>query len=185
LNNLKATDYVNIIIQSLCRIPPLRDFFLLYNEKGDIKEDLMGRLTQTFAELIRKIWNAKNFKGQVSPHELLQAISLASNKEFKIGVQKDPSLFISWFLNSIHTYLCTKYHTRHSIISDTFQGEVQMNKYLPMSTNVNYRDKAQLKTRLLTHQQYQHSIANSKFWYISLLLSGYVILMDFNGFKWI
>ena len=41
-------------------------------------------LSKRFAELIRKIWNPKNFKGHVSPHELLQAFSLRSDKRFKI-----------------------------------------------------------------------------------------------------
>lgn len=31
LNNLKETDYVNVMIQSLCRIKPLRDFCLFYD----------------------------------------------------------------------------------------------------------------------------------------------------------
>ncbi len=31
LNNVKANDYVNVIIQSLAHIPPLRDFFILQN----------------------------------------------------------------------------------------------------------------------------------------------------------
>jgi U4/U6.U5 tri-snRNP-associated protein 2 len=47
-------------------------------------------LVVRFAELVKKIWNPKNFKGHVSPHELLQAISIASEKRFKIGEQKDP-----------------------------------------------------------------------------------------------
>jgi U4/U6.U5 tri-snRNP-associated protein 2 len=42
-------------------------------------------LVVRFAELVKKIWNPKNFKGHVSPHELLQAISIASEKRFKIG----------------------------------------------------------------------------------------------------
>ena len=31
LNNVKANDYVNVIIQALAHIPPLRDFFILQN----------------------------------------------------------------------------------------------------------------------------------------------------------
>ncbi len=27
-NNLKLTDYANVVLQSLCRVPLLRDFFL-------------------------------------------------------------------------------------------------------------------------------------------------------------
>lgn len=29
LNNVKSTDYLNVIIQLLAHIPPIRDFFLL------------------------------------------------------------------------------------------------------------------------------------------------------------
>ena len=36
LNNIKKTDYVNVIIQSLCRITSLRDFFLQYDDNADI-----------------------------------------------------------------------------------------------------------------------------------------------------
>lgn len=32
LNNIKKTDYVNVIIQALCRVTPLRDYFLKYDD---------------------------------------------------------------------------------------------------------------------------------------------------------
>jgi len=34
LNNIKKTDYVNVIIQSLCRVAPLRHYFLRYDDKS-------------------------------------------------------------------------------------------------------------------------------------------------------
>lgn len=34
LNNIKKTDYVNVIIQSLCRVPPLRNYFLKYDDQS-------------------------------------------------------------------------------------------------------------------------------------------------------
>ena len=73
LNNLKKTDYVNVLIQALCRIKPLRDYCLFFNTQfintGNI--DNKQLLVIKFAELIKKIWNPKNFKGHVSPHEVL------------------------------------------------------------------------------------------------------------------
>jgi len=66
LNNVKANDYVNVVIQVLAHIPPIRDFFML--QQLDDKSELVKR----FSTLIRKIWNPSAFKGQVSPHELLQ-----------------------------------------------------------------------------------------------------------------
>jgi len=32
LNNIKKTDYVNVIIQALCRVAPLRDYFMRYDD---------------------------------------------------------------------------------------------------------------------------------------------------------
>jgi len=72
LNNVKANDYVNVVIQVLAHIPPIRDYFMLKN--FDDKSELVKR----FSTLVRKIWNPAAFKGQVSPHELLQARNLIS-----------------------------------------------------------------------------------------------------------
>ena len=89
LNNLKLTDFANCVIQLLSRAKPLRDHCLL----SDVKlENLPSSQAQTdsrmlvsirFSELIKKLWNPKNFKGHVSPHEFLEAVSIASNKKFK------------------------------------------------------------------------------------------------------
>ena len=64
-----------------------------------------------FSELIKKLWNPKNFKGHVSPHEFLEAVSVASNKKFKcddqshknqgFGGQADPIQFLAWLFNTL------------------------------------------------------------------------------------
>lgn len=66
MNNIKSNDYVNVVIQVLAHIPHIRDYFML--QKFDDKSELVKR----FGTLVRKIWNPSAFKGQVSPHELLQ-----------------------------------------------------------------------------------------------------------------
>ena len=46
---------------------------------------------QRLGELFRKLWNPRNFKAHVSPHEMLQAVVSTSKKRFKIteqGTQK-------------------------------------------------------------------------------------------------
>ncbi|KAK6914487.1 Peptidase C19, ubiquitin carboxyl-terminal hydrolase [Dillenia turbinata] len=86
LNNIKETDFVNVTIQSLMRVTPLRNFFLIPENYQHCKSPLV----QIFGELTRKIWHARNFKGQVSPHEFLQAVMKASKKRFRIGAQSDP-----------------------------------------------------------------------------------------------
>ncbi|MFS7933971.1 putative ubiquitin specific protease domain, papain-like cysteine peptidase superfamily [Helianthus anomalus] len=80
LNNIKETGFVNVTIQSLMRVTPLRNFFLIPENYADSKSVLVHR----FGELTRKIWHARNFKGQVSPHEFLQAVMKASKKRFRI-----------------------------------------------------------------------------------------------------
>ncbi|KAG8387607.1 hypothetical protein BUALT_Bualt02G0038800 [Buddleja alternifolia] len=71
LSNIKeAPDFVNVTIQSLMRVTPLRNFFLLPENYQDCKSQLVHR----YGELTQKICHARNFKGQVSPHEFLQAV---------------------------------------------------------------------------------------------------------------
>ncbi|KAG0053562.1 hypothetical protein BGZ83_000846 [Gryganskiella cystojenkinii] len=120
LNNVKANDYVNVVIQVLAHIPPIRDYFML--QPLDDKSELVKR----FSTLVRKIWNPAAFKGQVSPHELLQEISNSSNRKFKLTEQGDPLAFLSWFLNALHRDLGGSKKKDSSIIYKTFQGELSI-----------------------------------------------------------
>ncbi|KAG0023581.1 hypothetical protein BGZ81_008067 [Podila clonocystis] len=120
LNNVKANDYVNVVIQVLAHIPPIRDYFMLTN--FDDKSELVKR----FSTLVRKIWNPAAFKGQVSPHELLQEISNASSRKFKLTEQSDPLAFLSWFLNTLHRDLGGSKKKNSSIVYSTFQGELSI-----------------------------------------------------------
>ncbi|KAI3996247.1 hypothetical protein MKX01_026715 [Papaver californicum] len=123
LNNIKETDFVNVIIQSLMRVTPLRNFFLIPENYQNCKSPLVHR----FGELTRKIWHARNFKGQVSPHEFLQAVMKASKKRFRIGAQSDPVEFMSWLLNTLHADLRSS-RSNTSIIYKCFQGELEVVK---------------------------------------------------------
>ncbi len=75
------------------------------------------------------MWNSRSFKGHVSPHELLQAISTVSNKQFRIGTQADPLQFLSWFLNTLHRDLGGSPKPGagpETVIHRAFQGAVQI-----------------------------------------------------------
>ncbi|GKU88874.1 hypothetical protein SLEP1_g3088 [Rubroshorea leprosula] len=122
LNNIQLTDFVNVTIQSLMRVTPLRNFFLIPENYQHCKSPLVHR----FGELARKIWHARNFKGQVSPHEFLQAVMKASKKRFRIGMQSEPVEFMSWLLNTLHKYLKTR--NGGSIIHECFEGELEVVK---------------------------------------------------------
>ncbi|NXT30597.1 SNUT2 protein, partial [Syrrhaptes paradoxus] len=90
LNNIKANDYANAVLQALSNVPPLRNYFLEEENYKSIQRppgDIMFLLVQRFGELMRKLWNPRNFKAHVSPHEMLQAVVLCSKKNFQITKQ--------------------------------------------------------------------------------------------------
>lgn len=47
--------------QVLVRVVPLRNFFLVPGNYADSR----SQLVQRFGELMRKVWNPRNYKGQV------------------------------------------------------------------------------------------------------------------------
>lgn len=79
-------------------------------------------LVLRFTEMMKKLWNPKNFKGHVSPHELLLAISNASDKRFKIGEQKDPIQLLAWFFTAFKSGL----KKGEKVVDRTFQGELEI-----------------------------------------------------------
>ena len=106
LNNIKANDYMNVILHCLAHVPPLRDYLLrpgnyclIKRPPGDQKFTLGEPLSFSFVsspavaavhrlgEVFRKLWNPRNFKSHVSPHEMLQTVSVLSKKKFKITEQ--------------------------------------------------------------------------------------------------
>eukprot|EP00299_Pterocystis_sp_00344_P013304 c6506_g1_i3.p1 GENE.c6506_g1_i3~~c6506_g1_i3.p1 ORF type:complete len:367 (-),score=74.15 c6506_g1_i3:530-1585(-) len=121
INNLKQTSYISATLNALVHVPPLRNFFLTPANYAKVRSPLV----KCFGEFVRKIWNPANFKGHVSPHELMQAVTLLSNRRFQIGTVGDVLDFTSWFLNALHTELGgTK--KKSTIITETFQGTLQI-----------------------------------------------------------
>jgi U4/U6.U5 tri-snRNP-associated protein 2 len=121
LNNLKANDYMNAVVQILTHVSPLRNFFIL--------EPLDGRpeLVRQFSSITRKIWNQRAFKGHVSPHEFLQQILSLTKNLFKIDEQGDPAEFLMRLLNDLHRQLGGNPKKQgSSIIYKLFQGQVHM-----------------------------------------------------------
>ncbi|KAK2593861.1 Ubiquitin carboxyl-terminal hydrolase 10 [Conoideocrella luteorostrata] len=120
MNNIKANDYLNVIVQALSHVPPLRNYFLLESFSKN------AELVKRNSILFRKIWNPRAFKAHVSPHELLQEIALRSNKRFTLTNQSDPVEFLSWFLNNLHLGLGgSKTRPGSSMIQRTFQGKLK------------------------------------------------------------
>ncbi|KOS19102.1 putative mRNA-splicing protein [Escovopsis weberi] len=121
MNNIKENDYLNVVVQALSHVGPLRNFLLLMNYSGN------SELVKRCSILFRKIWNPRAFKSHVSPHELLQEIALLSNKRFTLTNQSDPVEFLSWFLNNLHLGLGgSKTRPGSSVIQRFFQGRLKV-----------------------------------------------------------
>jgi len=122
MNNIKANDYLNVVVQTLAHVAPIRNFFLLH----DFPENTT-QLPIRLSTLVRKIWNTKAFRNHVSPHELIQEIALRSSKKFTLTQQSDPVEFLFWFLNHLHIALGgSKTKPLSSIVQRTFQGKLRI-----------------------------------------------------------
>ncbi|CAN0160953.1 unnamed protein product, partial [Phaeothamnion confervicola] len=122
LNNLKSTDFVNVVLHALAHVGPIRDFFLQPRNYITSK----SRVVHAFGETLRRIWSRDNFKSAVSPHEFLQAVSVESKKRFRIGAQAEVVDFLSWLLNTLHAGLGGTRKAGSSVVYRTFQGAVHV-----------------------------------------------------------
>ncbi|WWC68713.1 uncharacterized protein I206_102647 [Kwoniella pini CBS 10737] len=127
INNIKSNDYLNVIIQLLLHIPPIRNFFLLELE-SDLtkKENKSTELVKRLSTLTKRLWNNNLFKSQISPHDFLQEVNKRSNGKFKTTEQGDPVEFLSWLINTLHKDLGGNKKSNSSIIYKSFQGKVQI-----------------------------------------------------------
>ncbi|GAA5977734.1 hypothetical protein JCM11641_001393 [Rhodosporidiobolus odoratus] len=129
LNNMKSNSYLNAILHSLVHVPPLRDYFLLTPLSSfphPASSSGPTELVRRFAEFVRKVWNPRLFKAQVSPHELLQEVGTRSDGRFRITEAGDPVEFLGWILNTLHRDLGGSKKDRSSIIYSTFRGHLRV-----------------------------------------------------------
>ncbi|XP_017771109.1 PREDICTED: U4/U6.U5 tri-snRNP-associated protein 2 isoform X2 [Nicrophorus vespilloides] len=166
LNNIKANDYCNVVLQALSHVKPLRDYFLREESYSNVKRppgDSTYLLVTRFGELMRKLWNPRNFKVHVSPHEMLQAVVLWSRKKFQFTEQGDPIDFLSWFLNELHRALNGNKKRKSSIIYRSFLGSMKIYSRKIPPTEL---DDKQKRTLLAT-PEYQETVTESPFLYLT------------------
>ncbi|WWD16587.1 hypothetical protein CI109_101015 [Kwoniella shandongensis] len=126
INNIKKNDYLNVILQLLLHVPPVRNF-LLNPDTPELQEDRKPtELVKRFSTLAKRLWNPRLFKAQISPHEFLQEVSKRSNGKFKMTEQGDPVEFLGWIVNTLHRDLGGTKKRNSSVIYSTFQGKVQI-----------------------------------------------------------
>ena len=120
LNNIKSNDSMNVILLAILHVAPIRDFFLSPSNYQQCKSALVAEM----GLFCRKLWNARNFKSHISPHEIFQAISVASKKKFMLGNACDPLAFVTWLLNRIHEDLSQQSKT--TVIDQALRGRLQV-----------------------------------------------------------
>jgi U4/U6.U5 tri-snRNP-associated protein 2 len=116
MNSVKDSSYLNVVVQIICQIIPLRNFLLQYEKPKRGGDPVLT----TLADLIRKLFNARNFKGLVSPHEFLQAVAVYSKNKFFTS-RSDPAALMSWLLNRLQKYMKKQ---GSDLIHETMKGEL-------------------------------------------------------------
>lgn len=102
LNNIRANDYLNVIIHLVLHVPPLRTF-LLDPRTPQLQESARPtELVKRLSTLAKRVWNPRLFKAQGSPHEFLQEVSKRSEGKYTMTKQGDPVAFLGWLLNTLH-----------------------------------------------------------------------------------
>lgn len=166
MNNIRETDYINVVLHSLLFVKPIRNFFL--REKSYINcnvppGDLVFTLAIRFGELTRKVWNSGNFKSHVSPHEMIQSVVKVSQKKFKMEKQSDPVAFLSWFLNNLHASLNRDKSKRIAVVTKTFQGKLEV-----FSKKVPLTDDQKERKILLKSDEYKPTQAKQPYFFLTL-----------------
>lgn len=183
LNNIKCNDYVNVVIQAFVHLQKIRDFFLMYETEFK-KNDLQMIFIVRLGELFRKIWNNNNFKEHISPHEVLQAISLASDKKFVINKQSDSILFLSWMMNVLDIFFEKhKKNIGRNLIHDYFKGILQIETFTLIKDENEKNQKAKIKNAKFVKNdglEYFYEKTKTFFYYLSMDLPNTPLFKDSN-----
>jgi len=145
LNDIKNNDYANVFFHAMAQVVPIRNFFLLQKEtsnkirlKGLKKlsseqQAKMFPMLENFGELLRKMYNKKSYRAHNSPHEMLQAVSYASDKKFNLAKKSDCLEFTKWFINQAHIGLGGTKSSASSVMYKALRGYLHTwIRYLPM-----------------------------------------------------
>lgn len=73
MNVVGKADYVNVVVQALSHISPIRNFFLQSENYSYSKSPLVF----AFGSLMRKLWSHSRFKVNVTPHEVVSKLILS------------------------------------------------------------------------------------------------------------
>ncbi|RLV89816.1 putative mRNA-splicing protein ubp10 [Spathaspora sp. JA1] len=162
LNNLNSNSYINVVLQCLAHIIPIRDFYLFlpkHIQYNTIQKK--SPINDKFGLLIRKIWSKYLFKSHIAPYEVLNCISEISNKKFTIELEQSPKVFLIWFINTLHSQLGKSLTSKSTPISLNLQGKIEITTIPIISQEVKSRVE-------FTTIESKSKITHTKFWLLSL-----------------
>jgi U4/U6.U5 tri-snRNP-associated protein 2 len=188
LNNLGQSDYINVTIQMLSHIPPLRDFFLLPENYSYCTSPLV----RSFGELMRQLWSNARFRAFISPIEFTIQVSISSNMKFTVQKSSDVHEFITWLLNTLHLHLTNLIDVNYqsndasatassnkrmkldaasnkaankppvvkkkSIITDIFQGEIEIEVVMSELDDEKYQQELDRRRKLEQEKQLENAL---------------------------
>ncbi|XP_009875969.1 PREDICTED: putative ubiquitin carboxyl-terminal hydrolase 50 [Apaloderma vittatum] len=135
LRNLGKTCYMNAILQCLCSVPPLVEYFLSGKYKAALREE-NGESAAAFGCLMSNMWLEES--DSVSP-EVFQSVLEKRYPTFSNSTQQDAHEFLICVLNELHDALkkCSKKRritnakvsrgsvSETSIITQLFEGQLR------------------------------------------------------------
>ncbi|SMN19103.1 similar to Saccharomyces cerevisiae YFR005C SAD1 Conserved zinc-finger domain protein involved in pre-mRNA splicing, required for assembly of U4 snRNA into the U4/U6 particle [Maudiozyma saulgeensis] len=110
--------YINVIIQLLAHVDPIRDFFLLADKKNHLNDN---GLIKNITLIMKKIWSPHLFKLNVGPDELISYIMVNHSNVIKANINCDPQMFLNWLINA----LCQSDKRLRKILIKTCQGKLK------------------------------------------------------------
>ncbi len=142
MNDLGNTDYVNAAVRALSHVQIFRNHFLRLNDSYNNQSSSSTRsspLVVRVGQCMRRLWSQHNFKGGVSPQELINVIGSASKKRFLLSATGNEGTtecmdFLNWFLVELHKNFVPLRAapftgpdmTKQSIITKCFQGMIEV-----------------------------------------------------------
>lgn len=173
LNDLNSNGYMNVVILALSHIPPLRDHFLLSNKYSGTDSPVDTDLTASVALVVKKLWNCRLLRRNVSPQQLMNVVSSVSKTKFSSDAHEDPRLFLLWLLSKLSTNGDDR--ILQKTLMKQLQGQIEI-KSTEIETITNEADQTVKFKRL----ESESTIKKTKFWLLSLDLPEMKVFKDGN-----
>lgn len=109
LNNVHQNDFINVVVQVLAHIEPIRNHFLGDAPSASTMPTIASSVTgppvvleARVGEVIRKMWSRSLFRPAVSPQQVLTAVAAAAKGRWDSESSiRDPIDFLAWMLRTL------------------------------------------------------------------------------------